>query len=195
MKHKIIHASAILFLIIFSLHTLQGQTHKIELTKFDITRIKNFSSDRVSAFGVCLGMSKSTAIDVIMANSEIIPLLNKNRPLTIQVYKRTPEKKFEELLMSLEWASETAGLKEIKILDACRPYLIGNTKQLMTSDVINRNSTLYKTFLGKADLTKKNDYTSFINILSTVYYYKSKKIKVEKQVIEGKTSYTFGFYR
>lgn len=178
------------FIAVIAYANGQHVANKVEISKFDITKIRGFRADMVSVYGVYLGMKMTTAKRYLLNNDEIIMATNTNEPLSIKIYDRNAQGKMNKLLANLIWESASGGLKEIKVLEGFAPHLKGNTKRLLTLEAINTNSYISKAFLGKPDLVKRNKFT-FINLVSTKYFFNKKGLIVECADVDGKKSVTF----
>lgn len=138
-----------------------AQNSKTEITKTDITTIKNFSGDKISVFGLYLGMSKAAAKKVLDARTDIyydphffnFPGATTNKTeLTAYICDTAFNSRGQrESFATIRWDKDSTGLTQIVIFKYLLPHVKGKTSLLFTPELVNENSPLIKKLLGKPD--------------------------------------------
>jgi hypothetical protein len=182
-----------LFLLLLPVF-LFAQTAKTEITKSDITLIKNFSGDKVSVFGVYLGMNKVAAKKALQERTDIlfdVDLFNsrsddpaKNTELRLYVYEKNDAGEKGESLAYIMWDEGAAGITQITVFKNLLGWVKGNTENLFKEYVSNANSSFMKKLLGKPSKVDNGPY-----IQSNIYA--ARKFKSIKY--KGSSGYDYYF--
>ena len=120
-----------------------------EITKVDITEYKDIKSTEITVFGLYLNMKLEDIVkevdkyDFIYVEKDVF---NENR-LYLYDDKATNA---DNTLAYLILDENTFDLKQIVLYPNMIKYLIGNTKKLLTLEMINQNSDIVKYFTGVA---------------------------------------------
>ncbi|NLJ06140.1 MAG: hypothetical protein GX437_00585 [Sphingobacteriales bacterium] len=170
------------------------KTYK-EITKTDITRYEDITATEILIFGISFNMSINEALEVIKLNDKVffeVDPFNSNR-YYLYDYEIVKERYLP--LAYFIWDESGQKLLEIIIYTGFTKYLVGNTKKLLTLDVINKNSLIVKTFMGypvKKEVTL--DLPS-IGLKTFCYYYPNHNFKIFRNITDESTSISLGICR
>jgi len=170
------------------------KTYK-EITKTDITRYEDITATEILIFGISFNMSINEALEVIKLNNKVffeVDPFNSNR-YYLYDYEIVKERYLP--LAYFIWDENGQKLLEIIIYTGFTKYLVGNTKKLLTLDVINKNSLIVKTFMGypvKKEVTL--DLPS-IGLKTFCYYYPNHNFKIFRNITDESTSISLGICR
>ncbi|HPD65423.1 MAG TPA: hypothetical protein P5050_06790 [Bacteroidia bacterium] len=170
------------------------KTYK-EITKTDITRYEDITATEILIFGISFNMSINEALEVIKLNDKVffeVDPFNSNR-YYLYDYEIVKERYLP--LAYFIWDENGQKLLEIIIYTGFTKYLVGNTKKLLTLDVINKNSLIVKTFMGypvKKEVTL--DLPS-IGLKTFCYYYPNHNFKIFRNITDESTSISLGICR
>lgn len=173
----------------------ERKTYK-EISKTDITRYEDIMATEILIFGISFNMSINQALEVIknydnMVFFEVDPF-NPNR-YYLYDYEIVNDKYLP--LAYFIWDDTGQKLLEIILYKGFSKYLVGNTKKLLTLDVINKNSLIVKTFMGypvKKEVTL--DLPS-IGLKTFCYYYPNHNFKVFRNITDQSSSISLGMCR
>ncbi len=185
-RRKGISILAVLFLIIGSYYVYAEA--KSELTECDITSIKEFRADKVTVFGVSLGMTKEEALPLLNADERLIVKQDKFNPTWLCVYDKNPDGSEGEQVLQYVWKPTEQGLSTITIFETCSKYLKGNTKRLLTLEVLDPHSDFSKSFLGYPNRSEVTANIPELGLKHTSYYYDAKWLKIVHKQSEGSDS-------
>jgi hypothetical protein len=157
-----------------------------EITSVDLTTVKNLRGDRVTVFGTKLGMT----------HAEAKAILDKNPKLTYKVDGSNPDRIYVNgaaggELFYLIWEPGKPKLTRITIFRDFTPFLVGETKQLMTTDAITEDSKLAREFLGKATSKKVTLDVPSIQLKHVTYWFDKRWMAVTHQMPEGRVVFAF----
>ena len=151
-----------------------------ELTSVDITKVKDARGDKITVFGTRLGMT----------HAEAKAILDKNRQLTYKVDGANPDRIYVNSaagaeLFYLIWEPGKPKLTRISIFRDFGPFLVGDTKLLLTRDAIS-DSRLRSEFLGAPDREKVTLDIPSIKLHHVSYWHEKRWIVVTLQQPEGR---------
>lgn len=156
-----------------------------EITKVDITEFKDIKSTEIMVFGLYLNMkleeiaSAVNQYDFIYVEKDVF---NETR-LYLYDDKATND---DNTLAYLILDENTLDLKEIVLYPNMIKYLIGNSKKLLTLEMINSNSDIVKYFTGVPAERKKILDIPSLHIESYEYYFPNRNFKLTKNRNEKK---------
>lgn len=158
------------------------------MTKSDITTMAEFRSDKVTLFGVHLGMSRKGAEEILRRNEKLSVEEDEKNATRLYVSDRTEDGSKNLNIAYYIWPPEVDELAQITIFEGCAPYLVGRTKRLPTADAITPESDIYESFLGAPDRSEVTLEIAMIGVKQTTYYYDSKRLNVINNCDNGKNS-------
>ncbi len=170
------------------------KTYK-EITKTDITRYKNITAKEILVFGIHLGMTPDEVSESIKYNSAIFlkeDPFNENR---IYLYDTNKINNKNRCIGYLKYTSEPDNsklrLSEVVLYFDFIHYMVGNSKNLLTLEVINKNSQIVKNFIGfPATRNTELDIPS-LGLKSFSYYYPDKNFKITRYISDDGSSLSF----
>jgi len=177
---------------------------KIEITETDITKHSNLKSDRISVFGISIGMPKSDLNKLKDQNKNLYFEVEKPMKFAgetmkmedyrIYVYNTKENKKKEnrilkwlfssekkskkDCILYLIWEKESNLLTSITFFEDFKPYMIGLSSRLLTFDTIDANSQISQDYLGNPDETKVTLDIPSIKSKNISHFFKSKGISI-----------------
>ena len=172
-------------MLVGAMHNLsnaQSPPEVSEITELDVTSINDFRADKISIFGVKLGMSMNKSLDTLIRNKDITIEKDESDSNRYYVYDKTEDGAKGNCILYLIWNKNEPGLKRITIYTKFSKYLIGKTKHLLTYDVLNRRSKITKTFLHSPHRSEITMEIHTIKLKETTYYYHDKWIEVSCRV-------------
>lgn len=183
--HKINDMKKILpFIFIFTLASSlfsQDNSAEIEITDTDITLYPDLKSNKISVFGIQIGMTRTEVNKILSENSQLHYHIDDNHTSSdyrIYVYDRNKDNEKQNCILYLIWTDNNKELTEIVIYGDFAPYLKGATSKLLTFEGLDYNSKLSKDYLGYPNKTKVTLDVPPIGLKETTYYYYSKGIKI-----------------
>ena len=171
---------------------------KIEITETDITKYPKLKSDRISVFGISLGMSKSDVNNLIEQNKNLyfkVDVMQKE-DYRIYVYNRFLNCRFlpkKDCILYLIWKKKCNPLTSITFYTDFKPYLVGLSSKLLTFDAIDKNSTISQEYLGNPDEIKVTLDIPLVQLKNTSYFFKSKGIDITEVNTGDSKNVTMGF--
>jgi len=150
-----------------------------EITKVDITEYKDIKSTEITVFGLYLNMKLEDIVkevdkyDFIYVEKDVF---NENR-LYLYDDKATNA---DNTLAYLILDENTFDLKQIVLYPNMIKYLIGNTKKLLTLEMINQNSDIVKYFTGLPDQRKKVMDIPSLHMESYEYFFPDRNFVLTK---------------
>jgi hypothetical protein len=150
-----------------------------EITKEDITLFRDIKSTDITVFGLYLSMKLEEIVreinqyDFLYVEKDVF---NENR---LYVYDDKGND-MNNTLAYLILDENTFDLKEIVLYPAMIKYLIGNSKKLLTLEMINQNSDIVKYFTGIPQQRKKILDIPSLHLESYTYYYPTRNFVLTK---------------
>ncbi|MGD9492946.1 MAG: hypothetical protein AB7V36_06285 [Bacteroidales bacterium] len=192
--------TTILF-ILFSLAGIvafsQGSSLYAEITKTDITLTTGFTMDKVSIFGIHLGMTVEEVINTWAGNNNLYYYEEKThgtKDYRIYVYDTDGFGEKKNCILYLIWTENQSTLNRITIFNDFKYYLQGNTKKLLSTEAVDSNSDFYKTHLGAPDSSAVTLDLPSIGYKHTTFYYPDKFLQVTLKEDGGEKSVVFAIY-
>ncbi|HPB03037.1 MAG: hypothetical protein RB294_08570 [Bacteroidales bacterium] len=192
--------TTILF-ILFSLAGIvafsQGSSLYAEITKTDITLTTGFTMDKVSIFGIHLGMTAEEVINTLAGNNNLYYYEDKThgtKDYRIYVYDTDETGKKKNCILYLIWTENRSELNRITVFNDFETYLQGNTKKLLSTEAVDSNSDFYKTHLGAPDSSAVTLDLPSIGYKHTTFYYPDKFLQVTLKQDGDKASVVFAIY-
>jgi hypothetical protein len=186
----------ILFILILSLNnTLYSQNNvtDIEITNTDITLYPELKSNKISVFGIQVGMTQTKVNKILSENSKLYYYVNNGHNTTdyrIYVYDRNKANEKRNCILYLIWTDNNKELTEIVIYGDFAPYLVGSSSRLLTFEGFDFRSKLSQDYLGYPNKTKVTLDIPSIGLKQTTYYYYSKGINIMfTESSDGNTAY------
>jgi hypothetical protein len=172
---------SVVFVVILANTALSQHNEYIEITEKDITEYPEITSDKISVFGMHLGMNPDDVYLSLINNKNLnyyVDQMHMTNDVRIYVYDKDEFGKDKNCILYLIWENRQIELSSISFFEDFDSYLIGNTKKLLGFDAIDADSDLSKDFLGIPD----HDFVT-LNIPSNrikhrTYFYKSKGLSV-----------------
>ena len=181
-----------LFLFVFS----NAQKDNIELTEDDITNYPQLNADKISVYGIRLGMKQEEVKKILDDNKTI---LYKDDPqktdIRIYVYYKTDIGMRGSTILYLIWKDGSKELTHIVVYKDLSDKMKGETKKLFEQDAVNPDSELFKNYLGSSDGEMVTLDIPSIQSKITEYYHNAKGIKIIMNKYGEETKYFFGFYK
>ena len=162
---------AVLFFMPFCGFAQTPSFDTTELTRDDITKIKNFNGSTAHVFGLHVGMTIHDA-RYAAANFEEHPVVfeqdkyNNNR---FYLYEPGDRKK-RKTLAYLLWPDKDSGLKEIILFQDAESYIPGGN-MLFSKEVLDSTSGIFSSFFGKPASSKIELNIESIHMKNTRYFY------------------------
>lgn len=164
-----------------------------EITNIDITLNNNMNAKNISVFGLYLSMDIQEVKNKIELNHNIFierDPFNSNRFYLLDKEKYSGK---NIVLAYFIWEKNNIGLKEIVLYHGFMKYMIGNSKKLLTYDVLDNNSHIFKFFLGQASSKEVILDIPKIQTRSIAYYYANKNFKITKNITEQVVTFSLSF--
>ena len=201
--HYLVKTSSLIFilLVFFCKSTYSDDAKKRniaafkEITQTDITAFKDIIATEIVVFGINFNMSIEKALEVIENNTlvfmEVDPFNNNRYYLydyEINYGRHIP-------LAYFIWNDEGEILHEILLYQGFTKYLVGGSRNLLSTDVINKHSDLVKTFIGYPSRKEIVLDIPAIGVKSFCYYYPDHDFKVFRNLSDKGSSIHFGLIR
>jgi hypothetical protein len=163
----------------------------VEMTRFDITEYKDIQAKDISIFGIYLTMKTEELLNTLEASPFIY--LEKDIFLENRFYLYDRQKKDDKniLLAYLVLGESDTGIKEITLYNGIIRYLTGNSKLLLTYDILNKNSYIVTFFTGYPSYRELIIDIPKIGLKTYAYYYREKNFIVSKNISKDNVSLTF----
>jgi hypothetical protein len=142
-----------------------------ELTEVDITEVASFHSSQASIFGLKLGMSRVDAWTALkLPPSLMVTKHPKGQPESTLGWDVTRKGDGQDI-MGLYWGLD-GSLSAIGLYPDSAPHLRGNSKRLLTADVLDAQSDLRQSYLGQPDKVRdETDRAGFGQFGFTAFLY------------------------
>lgn len=172
-------------------------TIDVEITEENIVEHPYLKSDKITVFGLKLGMTRETVFKIIEANKNLeynIDYTHMTKDFRVYVSDKNNPSDDEQILY-LIWVNNAKELDNIVFYKNFEKFLVGNTKTFFTLDFQDPNSNLYKYYLGKADEKLVTLDIPSINLKNTSYYYDLKGLSFIETLSGTTKSVSFSFYK
>jgi hypothetical protein len=174
----------------------QDNSSVIEITTTDITLYPKLKSNKISVYGIHIGMTQSEVNKILSENSKLYYYVDKVHTTTdnrIYVYDRNKDMEKRNCILYLIWTDNSKELSKITFFEDFASYLVGSTSKLLTFEGFDSQSKLSQDYLGYPNKTKITLDIPSIGLKHTTYYYYSKGIEITfKESSDGKTAvFTF----
>jgi hypothetical protein len=169
----------------------QKRTYK-EITKTDITKYASIKANEILVFGISFKMNINQAMEVVDKKPNIyfrVDPFNDNRYYLFDIEKRNGK---NIALGYFIWDDSGLLLKEIILYTGFTKYLVGDSRSLLTLDVINKNARVVKTFMGYPARKETSLDLPSIGLKSFNYYYPNHSFKVIRNFNDNGSSIAFG---
>jgi hypothetical protein len=194
---SLLFTSILFFLGSFSfsqpLETSSRKTKK-EIIKTDITKYADITADEILVFGAALEMDYQTVERELSRYPEVymkVDPFNENR---FYLYENDFLNGNNVILAYFIWDEEKKALQEIVLYFGFIKYLVGNSKNLLTTEVINKDSRIIRDFLGPPTEKEITLDIEALGLKSFSYFYPERKFKVIRNISDDKSSIAFSFY-
>ena len=194
---SLLFTSILFFLGSFSfaqpLETNSRKTKK-EIIKTDITKYTDITADEILVFGAALNMDYQTVERELSRYPEVymkVDPFNENR---FYLYENDFLNGNNVILAYFIWDEEKKALQEIVLYFGFIKYLVGNSKNLLTTEVINKDSRIIQEFLGPPTEKEITLDIEVLGLKSFSYFYPERKFKVIRNISDDKSSIAFSFY-
>lgn len=175
----------------------QGSTSYAEITKTDITLTTGFTMDKVSIFGIHLGMTAEEVINTWAGNNNLYYYEEKThgtKDYRIYVYDTDETGKKKNCILYLIWTENRSALNKETVFNDFESYLKGDTKKLLSTEAVDNNSDFYKKHLGAPDSSAVTLDLPSIGYKHTTFYYPHKFLQVTLKQDGDKASVVFAIY-
>lgn len=169
----------------------QKRTYK-EITKTDITKYATIKANEILVFGISFKMEINEALEIVDTKPNIffrVDPFNDNRYYLYDIEKIDGK---NIPLAYFIWDINGIVLKEIILYKGFSKYLVGNSRILLTIDVINKNADIVKTFMGYPSSKVTSLDLPSIGVKSFNYYYPNHNFKVIRNFSDKGSSIAFG---
>lgn len=187
----------IILIMVFGFAPMHAQTKSgyINLETTDITKDKSFNSKDAEVFGLHLGMSIKSAFQKIRERSNQLRWVAD--PTNIRRFyleNSTLPDSVHEVIALLIWPKYDTALIEIDLYPAAAPFLAAGNRVLLSADVDDPKSSLYKNFLGAPSSKSTLLYVPSIGLINVRYYYSKPRLMIEKQTNNHISTYNLLIY-
>ncbi len=169
----------------------QKRTYK-EITKTDITKYATIKSNEILVFGISFNKSINEALEIVSSKPNIyfrVDPFNDNRYYLFDIEKRNGK---NLALAYFIWDDNGLQLNEIILYEGMMKYMVGDSRSLLTLDVINKNAHIVKTFMGYPSSKETSLDLPSIGVKSFNYYYPNHSFKVVRNFSDTGSSIAFG---
>ncbi|MBT3303263.1 MAG: hypothetical protein HOD63_16110 [Bacteroidetes bacterium] len=169
----------------------QKRTYK-EITKTDITKYATIKSNEILVFGISFNKSINEALEIVSLKPNIyfrVDPFNDNRYYLFDIEKRNGK---NLALAYFIWDDNGMQLNEIILYEGMMKYMVGDSRSLLTLDVINKNAHIVKTFMGYPSSKETSLDLPSIGVKSFNYYYPNHSFKVVRNFSDTGSSIAFG---
>ena len=169
----------------------QKRTYK-EITKTDITKYATIKSNEILVFGISFNKSINEALEIVSLKPNIyfrVDPFNDNRYYLFDIEKRNGK---NLALAYFIWDDNGMQLNEIILYEGMMKYMVGDSRSLLTLDVINKNAHIVKTFMGNPSSKETSLDLPSIGVKSFNYYYPNHSFKVVRNFSDTGSSIAFG---
>lgn len=170
---------------------------KKEITKTDITRYKDITAEEILILGIHLNMNINEVKEIISKYPQFylsVDPFNENRYYLYDT-RQINNKNVSLAYFIWDDKSPNSGLKEIIIYFGFSRYLVGNSKNLVTLEVINKNSAIVQDFMGYPSRKEVILDLPALGVKSFSYFYPERKFKVNRYISDDGTSISFSIFR
>ncbi|MEA3495311.1 MAG: hypothetical protein U9R42_04680 [Bacteroidota bacterium] len=161
-----------------------------EITKTDITKYKDISSSEIMIFGIHLNMKINEVKTEINKNKNIFLQEDPFNSRRFYLYEKNST---QAPLCYLKWDdnNDKSGLQEVVFYFKFIKYLPGISKNLLTLEVINKNSEIVKTFMGYPTRKELSLQIPSLGIKTYSYYYPERNFKINRYISDNGSSISF----
>ena len=197
MKHII---TLIFAIIIMSTQSLFAQENAstVEITQEDITNYPQSTSENISVWGIKLGMSANEVAEQLSNYEKVVAYIDDmhtTEDLRVYVnYKEYPEGEEEEMLY-LIWEENKGVLTQISFFEDFNRFLVGLSKDLMTTNSFESGSDINTKYLGNYDKEEVTLDMPSISLKHTTYTYIKKGLKITHKENSDGTSVVFSIIK
>jgi hypothetical protein len=157
----------------------------LELSRVDITQIKDFRGRDATVFGAKLGMTIEE-LETAVSRSGLVPKPDDDRPqdpmLRVGVFDKGPP---EDELFAAYWARGDAHLQMIVLFEGMASRVVGKTKDLFAISVLDPKAPLRAGFLGEQHGQKKEE-EKMLGYESTSYDFPERDIAIADTRTNGR---------
>jgi hypothetical protein len=161
-----------------------------EITQFDITVFKDIKSADITVFGLYLNMKLEDIVSEVNQHDFLYvekDVFNENRLYLYDDKANNADNTLAYLILD----ENTLDLKEIVLYPNMAKYLIGNSKKLLTLEMINLNSDIVRYFTGMPAPRKKTIDITSLHMETYEYYYPNRNFVITKNKNEKKIQISF----
>ena len=177
---------------------ITAQNTSIDLTKTDITILKNFDGTNASFMDLKVGLSKADAIKKLKELTQFYWQFEEfntksekpdsKEEMRIYVYTKNASGEKDKSILYLIWDKGTLNMTSIVFFGDIATYLKGNTTKLFTKEALEKNA-LCRSFLN----TSFTEVTDDIGI--TEINYPKQHTTLLNMVYDGETTVWFKFFK
>lgn len=162
-----------------------------EITKTDITKYKDITSKEILVFGIHLDMTQNEVRNIVDKSGQLFFKADPFNDNRLYLYDNE-----NNALAYFIWSdsSNVKGLQEIIFYYGFSKYMVGASKNLLTMEVINKNSEIVKDFIGYPNYKEITLDLPSLGLKSFSYYYSEKKFKVNRNISDSGTSISFSIF-
>ena len=183
-----------LLLTLLACFSLVIKLYGQEITRNDIVKENHIHATDIKLFGISLGMTMAEVQTIVSDNSDLIWVDDKihgTEDFRSYVYNRNESGKKNKAILYLIWKEGRAKLNRIVLFEDFKPYLIGETKSLLSREILLPGNPVSKNFLGFPDSSRVTLDVPLIKIKHTAYYYGEKGFEIIEKYNDGKLSVIF----
>jgi hypothetical protein len=143
-------------------------------------------------FGISFNKSINEALEIVSLKPNIyfrVDPFNDNRYYLFDIEKRNGK---NLALAYFIWDDNGMQLNEIILYEGMMKYMVGDSRSLLTLDVINKNAHIVKTFMGYPSSKETSLDLPSIGVKSFNYYYPNHSFKVVRNFSDTGSSIAFG---
>lgn len=175
----------------------QSASTHVEITENDITLTPLLSMDKVSIFGIHLGMTVEEVMDTWAGNDNLYYYEDKNhgtKDYRIYVYDTDGFGEKKDCILYLIWTDNRSALNRVTVFNDFESYLQGKTKKLLSTEAVDNNSEFFRTYLGAPESSAVTLDLPSIGYRHTTFYYPQKCLQVTLKEDGDKKSVVFALY-
>lgn len=178
---------------------------RVEVTSDQVKTLIGRKSTGLSFAGLHLGMTRPQAEAVLAASKTFKAVADEDDffPDRLYVYARSNPK---DTLMTLTWEEKrrdgkgeprtAAGLQDITLYAAFRPYLAPGFDKLLTMEAVKRDSAFMKAFLGAPSRVKEiTDPPSIGGKKYTTFYYDAIGVELTEFLDKAQGDHVVALFR
>ncbi|MBL0913405.1 MAG: hypothetical protein IBJ09_13635 [Bacteroidia bacterium] len=183
--------------LLLALFPVLAHAQKYEITRDDITLHPEATSADISVFSISLGMTREKVESLLTEQKSklyyYIDGMHTTKDHRIYVYDRDAGGQKKNCILYLIWDNNSSTLSRITFFADMRPYLLGGTQKLLTTEAVDPASDLSRKYLGKAARSEVTLDIPSIGLKHITYFYPDKGLQVTDKYSSDGRSVVFAF--